>query len=170
MAYDAAAQQFVFGFYARGWSCERALPEIRKQYAGFAKSTWEKWEREYDWKARRAAADEKARAFEEFLAETPRVMVNDLEETRKELMKRIRGGDTAPQLLFALRDITAQIASIGETYLTRRDPVRLRMEAVTGLVEELLDGLKRVDGIAPALEAHAAQVAQLVERVAEKHV
>jgi hypothetical protein len=69
VAYDTQAQEFVYGFYARGWSKERALPEIRKVYAGFSGSTWDEWVKKYDWPARRALADAKLRDFDDLYRE-----------------------------------------------------------------------------------------------------
>ena len=167
--YDERAREFAFGFYLRGVSRERALPEIRKQYAGFSAATWDAWEKQYDWKARRAAADERRREFEQLMQETPRLMVMDLEEARQAVMKRIRTGDASPQLIFSLRDLSAQITEIGEKFLASKDPIRMRMDSVNAVVEGLLNELRSIEGVAEALEEKASLVGRAVETVAQQH-
>ncbi len=170
MAYDAKAQEFVFNFFLRGWSRDRALPKIREVYPGFAASTWDEWEKKHDWKYRRAAADAKAREFEDLLADTPRVLVTDLELQRQALLKAMKEAPTVdPQMIYALNAVSKHITDISVKFLATRDPIRISAEHTGEIVEKLLTELREIPGVGKALAANAEKVGTVVTRVAEAH-
>lgn len=168
MAYDLKAQEFVFGFYLRGWSKERAMPEIRKVYAGFSGSTWDEWERKYDWKLRRAQADSKRRDFEELCRDTARALMHELNTIRERLFNEIRENGSDTQKVYAFTSVTKQIADLARQHLAAQDPMRVSMEVLTRAFEKLLAGLREMEGLQKPLEANAAAIGKLVSQIGEE--
>lgn len=168
MAYDLKAQEFVYGFYARGWSKERALPDIRKVYPGFSGSTWDEWVKKLDWPARRAQADAKLREFEDLCRDTTRLLLLELNEIREKLLLVIRSDKADTQTYYAYKTIAAQIADLAREHLSSQDPQKVAAEVLTTAIEKLLTGMRSIDGLAPALERHARQVGELVTSISEE--
>ena len=168
MAYDTKAQEFVYGFYARGWSKERALPEIRKCYPGFSGSTWDDWVKKFDWPARRAAADAKLREFDDLCRDTARLLMLELNEIRERLLKEIREGKTDTQTVYAFNSVAKQIASLAEMHLAERDNDRIALAVLSQAFDEFLGRLRDIDGLGPTLERSAREIGELVVAVSEK--
>lgn len=168
MAYDTQAQEFAFGLYARGWSKERCLREMRKIYAGFSGSTWDEWVKKYDWPARRARLDAKRLEFEDLCRDTNRVLMAELNEIRDRLMEEIRSGRADAQTIYAHASVSKQIAEIARRQAQERDPLRVSMETLNLAFEKFLSGLREIDGLAKPLEANAARVGELVARIGEE--
>ncbi len=168
MAYDTQAQEFVYGFYARGWSKERALPEIRKVYAGFSGSTWDEWVKKLDWPARRALADAKLREFDELCRDASRTLLLELNEIRERLLKDIRAGKADTQTYYAFNSIAKQIAEMSRQHLSSQDPQKVAIEVLTTAIEKLLTGMRSIDGLAPALERHAKAIGEIVTTITEE--
>lgn len=165
MAYDTKAQDFVFSFYLRGWSKERALPEIRKVYPGFSASTWDEWERKFDWKTRRALADLKRREFEELCRDTARALMLELNAIRQRLFQEIKENAADTQKVYAFTSVTKQIADLARQHLAQQDPQRISMEVLSRAIEKFLAGLRSIRGLEKPLEDHAAQVGKLVQEI-----
>jgi methyl-accepting chemotaxis protein len=168
LAYDTQAQEFVYGFYARGWSKERALPEIRKVYAGFAGSTWDEWIKKFDWPQRRALADAKLREFDDLCKDANRTLLLELNEIRERLLKDIREGKADTQTYYAYGSIAKQIAALSQQHLAAQDPQKVAIEVLAAAIEKLLLGLRGIDGLAGPLEAHAKRVGELVGEISEE--
>ena len=170
MAYDAKAQEFVFGFYVRGWSKDRALPEIRKVYAGFSGSTWEEWERKLEWRERRALADAKIRDFEDLCRAAGAILIQDLEAVRQKLLRAINEspGEADTQTVYAFASVTKQINEIARHHLSSRHSDRVAMQVINSAFERFLAELRSVPELASALEQHATTVGQAVAAVAEQ--
>lgn len=168
MAYDTQAQEFVYSFFAKGWSRDRALPEIRKVYAGFAGSTWDEWAKRFDWPARRALADAKLREFDELCRDATRTLLLELNEIREKLLVVIRGDKADTQTYYAYKTIAAQIADLAREHLSSQDPQKVAAEVLTTAIEKLLTGMRSIDGLAPALERYARQIGELVTSITEE--
>lgn len=162
MAYDTQAQEFVYGFYARGWSKERALPEIRKVYVGFAGSTWDEWVKKYDWPQRRALADVRLRELDELCLNATQVLVPELDEIRRKLAGEIRAGKIDTQTVYAYASVAKQIAELSRQYLTGRDPQKVSTEVLGQAFEKLLTGLSEMNGLADPLKKHATEIGRLI--------
>jgi methyl-accepting chemotaxis protein len=156
LAYDTQAQEFVYGFYARGWSKERSLPEIRKVYPGFSGSTWDDWAKKFDWPQRRALAD------------AARSLLLELNEIRERLLKDIREGKADTQTYYAFNSIAKQIAELARQHLAGQDPQKIALEVLMAAIEKLLTGLRSIDGLARPLEVYAKQIGQLVTEISEE--
>jgi hypothetical protein len=168
VAYDTQAQEFVYGFYARGWSKERALPEIRKVYAGFSGSTWDEWVKRYDWPQRRALADAKLRDFDDLCRTTAQTILLELNEIRERLLQEIRGGKADTQTVYAFSSVTKQITDIAAKQLQAQDPMKVAVEVLASAFERFLRELRAVDGLGPVLERRAGDVGALVAKVTEE--
>jgi hypothetical protein len=167
MAYDARAQEFAYGYYARGWSRDRAVVEIRKTYAGFSRNTWDEWEKKFDWKARRASVEAKLRALEDDLGDVHRSMLLDLEEVRKNLVEQHRNTPGDTQTVYAITAVSKRIGDLAKQHLASRDGDKVSMEILHRAIDSLLDTFARVPEIAQAMKAHANEVGAAVEQVAE---
>jgi methyl-accepting chemotaxis protein len=168
MAYDSKAQEFAFSFYQRGWSKEKSLREIRKVYAGFSGSTWDEWEARLGWKERRAAADMKAREFEELCRDTARVLITELNEIREKLVASIRDGKLDNQTVYAYTSTARQISDLAKQHMAGQDPRRVSMEVLQSAIEKLLAGLREMADMAKPLEANAAAIGKLVSQIGEE--
>jgi hypothetical protein len=168
LAYDLKAQEFAYGFYARGWSRERALPEIRKVYPGFAGSTWDEWIRKLDWPQRRALADSKLREFEDLCRDTTRLLLLELNEIRERLLKAIREDKADNQTYYAYNSIAKQIAELARQHLSSQDPQRVSLEVLNTAFERLLTGLRSIPALEKALEANARDIGQIVTQISEE--
>lgn len=169
MAYDTKAQEFVYGFYVRGWSKERALPKIREVYAGFAGSTWEDWENRFDWRERRALADAKLRDFEDICRTASAVLIQDLEAVRAKLLREIDAADQPDtQTVYAFASVTKQISEIARHHMASRQSDRVAMQVLNSAIERLFVELRGIPALAVALEEHATVVGQAVSAVAEQ--
>ena len=109
--YDETAREFVYGFYARVYARDKALPEIRKVYSGFAARTWDRWVEEHSWRERRALADAKIARFEEFAANAWIELT--VTEGRNHLVKRMCAAIGHP----VLKLIRVQIGGLSATGL-----------------------------------------------------
>lgn len=158
----------MYGFYARGWSKERSLPEIRKVYPGFSGSTWDEWVKKFDWPQRRALADAKLREFNELCRDAARSLLLELNEIRERLLTDIRGGKADTQTYYAFNSIAKQIAELSRQHLAAQNPQKVSLEVLNTAIERLLTGLRSIDGLARPLEAHAKQVGQLVTEISEE--
>jgi hypothetical protein len=168
VAYDSQAQEFAYSFYAKGWSKLRAVSEIRKIYPGFSGSTWDEWERKLGWRERRAVADAKLREFEDLVRDTARMLLLELDEIRKNLYLRVKGGSADTQTVYAYTSVVKQIAEISRQHLAGRDGDRVAMDVLNAAFERLLSELRDVAGIAKPLEEHAGEVGRIVAAVAEQ--
>ena len=168
MAYDTQAQEFVYGFYARGWSKERSLPEIRKVYPGFSGSTWDDWAKKFDWPQRRALADAKLREFDDLCRDAARSLLLELNEIRERLLKDISEGKADTQTYYAFNSIAKQIAELARQHLAGQDPQKIALEVLMAAIEKLLTGLRSIDGLARPLEVYAKQIGQLVTEISEE--
>lgn len=169
MAYDAKAQEFVYAFYLRGWSKERALPEIRKTYAGFSGSTWDTWEKQLDWKERRAASEAKLRAFEDDLQNTTRTVLLELNEVRARLYAQIKASETPDhQTVYAFNSVAKQILLLSKQHLDSRDSDKVSLEALNRAVEALIGELQTHPELGVALRKNAPAVGEAVSKVAER--
>ncbi len=168
MAYDTQAQDFAYSFYARGWSRERALPEIRKVYPGFSASTWDEWVKRLDWPQRRALADVKLREFDDLCRDAARSLLLELNEIRERLLKDIRAGKADTQTYYAFNSIAKQIAEMSRQHLSAQDPQKVAIEVLAAAIEKLLVGLRGIDGLAGPLETHAKRVGELVGEISEE--
>ncbi|MFB3828945.1 MAG: hypothetical protein ACE15B_19420 [Bryobacteraceae bacterium] len=169
MAYDTKAQEFAYGFYARGWSRERSLAEIRKQYPGFSGSTWDEWVKKLDWPARRAAADAKLREFDDLCRDTARLLLMELNEIRERLVGQIRNAkEPDTQIVYAYNSISKQIAELARTHLEDRDGQRVTMEVLRRAFDKFMEELRGIDGLARPLEANAEAIGQAVARIADE--
>lgn len=169
MAYDTQAQEFAYGFYARGYSKERALREIRKCYPGLSGSTWDEWVSKLDWKQRRALADAKLRDFEELARNTASVLLLELDEVRKRLYTQIQGGkELDTQLVYAFNSVSKQINEIARQHLASRDDDRIATQVLNLAFERFLAELTEIPVLGEALRANAARVGQAVEKIAEQ--
>ncbi|HEX4135902.1 MAG TPA: hypothetical protein VHY84_14905 [Bryobacteraceae bacterium] len=168
MAYDAKAVDFVYSFYARGWSKAKALPEIRKVYAGFAGSTWDEWETKNDWRQRRALADAKLREFEDTCRAINQTLLMDLEEARKRLFKLITEDAADNQTYYAFGAIAKRIAELAREHFAGRDADKVATRVLNDAIEFLLIEMRQIPGLALAMEENAAAIGQAAESVAEK--
>ena len=168
MAYDAKAIEFVYSFYARGWSKAKALPEIRKVYAGFGGSTWDEWETKNDWRQRRALADAKIVQFEDECRDIGRTLLLELNDARSRLYTKIQGGDTDIQLYYAFVALAKRTAELSEKFFANRNPDRVASGILNDAIEHLLLGLREVPGLTRALEENAAAVGAAVSATAER--
>lgn len=168
MAYDAKAREFAFGFFAQGLSKEKALREIRKVYPGFSGATWDDWERRFDWKQRRAKSDAKLADFNDQCRDTARALMLELNDIRTKLYNQIKGEKFDTQTVYAFTSVTKQISDLARQHLAGQDPARVAMETLRGAFEKFLAGLREIDGLAKPLEARAAAVGQLVEKIGEE--
>lgn len=169
MAYDARAQEFAYGFYARGWSKAKALPEIQKVYPGFAGSTWDDWVTRYDWKTRRAAAEAKIREFEDTLRDTTRVVLMELNELRLRLLKALQTTDLPDtQAVYAYTKVCQQIVQMSQQYNDSRDSSRLAMDTLDSALTKLITELREFPDVAKALEAHSGEVGREIEAICEQ--
>jgi hypothetical protein len=167
MAYDAQAQDFAYGFYARGLSKEKALREIRKLYPGFAGSTWDDWVEKLGWRERRSQADVRAREFEGLVRDTVKVLLLELDGVRKTLFQKLGdGADT--QAVYAYTSVCKQIADLSHRHLSTRGAGRLALEVLNAAFEKLFTLLREDAELAKLLELKAALVGKSVEKVAEE--
>lgn len=169
MAYDKQAQEFVFSFYARGVSKERALPEIRKVYAGFSGSTWDEWEKKLDWKARRAEADRRSREVGQFCERSAETMLGELDVVRLRLLKQITEGGGDTQTVHAYTSVVKQMDALARRYLTQSDPKRVQMEVLSRAMEELFSRLRENPDLAKPLARHAEHIGELVTQISEQY-
>lgn len=168
MAYDTRAQDFAFGFYAKGLSREKAVREIRKVYPGFAASTWDEWVKKLDWEARRAAADLKKREFEDLCENTAQAILLELSEIRERLLKDIRTGKGDTQTVYAFNAISKQIIDLARAHLVTKDQAKVSIVILEQALEKFIAGLRSIDGLGPVLEKHAASIGKLAEQVGEE--
>lgn len=168
MAYDTRAQDFAFGFYAKGLSKEKALREIRKVYPGFAGSTWDSWVKSLDWEARRASLDLKRREFEELCENTAQAILLELSEIREGLLKDIRAGKGDTQTVYAFNAVSKQIVDLAKAHLVNKDQAKVSIVILEQAIEKFLAGLRSIEGLAPALEKHASAIGKLAEQVGEE--
>jgi uroporphyrinogen-III synthase len=168
MAYDQKAQDFAYTFYSRGVSRDRAVREIRKVYAGFSGSTWDEWEKKLAWRERRAQADVKLREFEELAQNTASVLLLELDEIRKKLLRDIgeRGADV--QTVYAYTSVAKQISEISRQHLANRDGGRVALEVLNLAFQHFLTELREIPDLAKPLEANAAKVGKLIEKTAQE--
>ncbi len=168
MAYDAKAVEFVYSFYARGWSKAKALPEICKVYAGFSGSTWDSWEAKYEWKQRRALADAKVVQFEDECRDIGRTLLLELNEARSRLFKKIVDGDDDIQVYYAFVSLAKRTAEMSQQFFANRDPERVAAGLLNDAIEHLLLGLREIPGLTRALEENSAKVGAAVAATAER--
>ncbi|HZL55704.1 MAG TPA: hypothetical protein VFC21_01400 [Bryobacteraceae bacterium] len=168
MAYDSKAAGFVYSFYARGWSRAKALPEIQKVYAGFAGSTWDEWEKRYDWKQRRALADAKLREFEDKCNDINRTLLLEMDDARGRLYKKIQDGEADTQTYYAFSQLANRTADLSANYFSSRDPGRIATQVVGDVVEHILSELQSVPGIRAVLQANSAEVGRIAAGAAER--
>jgi len=168
VAYDSKAHEFVFDFYRRGWSKERALVEIRKVYAGFSGSTWDEWIKKFDWPRRRALADVQLREFEDLCRDTNKTLLFELDKIRNQLSAAISEGDIDTQTVYAYTKVAKQMAEIADQHLASGDSRRVAMGVLSLAFEKLLSGLQEVEGLAEPLKKSATAVGQLVTRISEE--
>jgi methyl-accepting chemotaxis protein len=168
LAYDLKAQELVYGYYARGWSKERALPEIRKVYPGFAGSTWDEWVKKLDWPQRRALADAKLREFEDLCRDTTRTLLLELNEIREKLIADVRDGKADTQTYYAFNSVAKQIAEMSRQHLASQDPQKVAVEVISQAVDRLLTGLRGIDGLERPLAVNAREIGQLVTQISEE--
>ncbi len=169
MAYDAKAQDFAYSFYARGWSRDRAVAEIRKQYAGFGKSTWDEWERKFDWKARRASAEAKVRALEEDAGDITRAMLLDLNDIRVRLVADLKAKDAPDnQAIYAIASVSKRIADLAKQAVANRDGAKVEMEVIHTAIDALLGNLQAIPGVGAVLKENAAAVGSAVAQIADR--
>jgi hypothetical protein len=168
MAYDSKAQEFAFGFYARGVSKEKALREIRRVYPGLSGSTWDSWVKTLGWEQRRAASDMKLREFEELCRDTARILITELNEIREKLMANVKAGKCDTQTVYAYTSTARQIADLSRQHLATQDPRRISMDVLMSAIEKLLSGLREIEGLAAPLERHASAVGDLVTKIGEE--
>jgi hypothetical protein len=168
MAYDVRAQEFAYGLYARGWSKERALKEIRKTYAGFGGSTWDAWVEQLGWRERRAAADLKLREFEDLCQNAAKELLLELDQIRKKLWKQIAANGADSQVVYAYNAIAKQIADLARQHLANRDGGRVVLEVLNVAFERLFGELRKDDDLARVLAARSVVVGRAVEMVAEE--
>ena len=169
MAYDSNAQEFVFGFYAKGWSKERSLPEIRKVYAGFSGSTWDEWERKYEWKRRRAERDRRASEFSELLANQAQTLIAELDLVRLDLLKKLTDTKHDPQIVHAYTSVVKQMDGIAQRHLRSADPLRIPMEVLNRAFGEVFERMREIPELAKPLAKHAETVGEVVTAVSERY-
>ena len=168
MAYDVKAQEFAFSFFARGWSKEKSVREIRKVYPGFSGSTWDTWVEQLGWRERRAAADMKLREFEELCRNTAKALILELNEIREKLLARIREGGTDTQTVYAYTSTAKQLAELARQHMAAQDPRRVSMEVLMSAIERLLAGLREMAGLGEPLEKNASAIGELVTKIGEE--
>jgi hypothetical protein len=168
MAYDSKAIDFAYGYYARGWSRAKAVPEIRKVYAGFSGSTWDEWEAKHEWKQRRAMADAKLREFEDSCRDIGRTLLLELDDIRKRIYAEIQAGNADVQTYYAFVSIAKRTHEISAAHFAARDNDRVAVQVLSEAIEYFLLELRSVPGITRALEENAAAVGNAVSAVAEK--
>lgn len=167
--YDETAHEFVFGFYLRGWDRDKAIPEIRKVYPGFAPKTWDAWRAKFDWAQRRALADAKARDFDRYAGEAWRELLFDLREVHQKLMADFRKSEAAdPQIAYAINSTAKQIGDIISRHGKAQDPQRVAMEILQLAMESLLTDMRMVKGLGAGLKRNAEEIGGLVQKIAEK--
>ena len=169
MAYDTRAQEFAYGFYARGLSKEKALREIRRSYPGFAGSTWDSWLETLGWRERRAQADMRAREFDALVQDTAKILLLELDGLRKKIALQFAAeGPPDTQAVYSYTSVCKQIADLARKHLASRDNGRVALEVLGLAFERLLTELRGDAGLAKALEEKAAFVGRAVEKVAEE--
>ncbi len=168
MAYDSKAVEFVYSFYARGWSRDKALPEIRKVYAGFSASTWDEWERKYDWKQRRALADAKLREFEDKCGDINRTLLLEMDDARSRLYQKIQTGAADEQTFYAFSQLAKRTAELSANYFAGRDPGRIATKLVSDVIEYVLSELRSVPDLGRPLEVNAKEIGRIAAAAAER--
>ncbi len=168
MAYDTQAQELAFSLYARGWSNEKCVREMRKVYPGFAGSTYDEWVKKLDWPARRAVLDQKRMEFEELCQDTSRLLVLELNTIRKKLFDQIKAGTVDAQTVYAHARVAKQIAELTQKHLDKQDLLKLSMDLLTTAFETFLSRMRELDGMAPLLEKHAPQIGTMVAEIGEQ--
>jgi len=167
MAYDSKAVDFAYSFYARGWSRAKAVPEIRKVYAGFSGSTWDAMEEKHDWKQRRALADAKIREFEDSCRDIGRTLLLELGAIRSRLYTLIEAGTADVQTYYAFLSVAKRTNEISATHLKGRDNDRVATQVLSEAIEFFLLELRSVPAFTRVLEENAAAVGAAVSVVAE---
>ena len=165
--YDETAKEFVYGFYARGYSRDKALKEIRKVYPGFAKATWDRWEVEHNWKERRALADAKVAEFEQFAEQAWAELLMDLDALRKTLRKEF-DKKPDPQLAYAFTSVSAQIVNLISKHGGAKDPQKVAMETLALAIEAFVQELKALEGLSAPMKKQAVEVGRRVKKIAEQ--
>ncbi|MCB1020619.1 MAG: hypothetical protein KDC27_11870 [Acidobacteria bacterium] len=167
--YDETAREFVYGFYARGYARDKALPEIRKVYSGFAARTWDRWVEEHSWRERRALADAKIARFEEFAANAWIELLMDLDVARRRLRESIDSQkEIDPQTVYAFTSVSAQIVNLVAKHGGSKDPQKVAMETIALAVEAMVNEMKAVEGLGPALKRRAQEVGRIAKKIAEQ--
>jgi hypothetical protein len=168
MAYDSKAVEFVYSFYARGWSREKALPEVRKVYAGFSGSTWDEWERKYEWRERRALADAKLREFEDKCGDINRTLLLEMDDARGRLYKKIVEGNADEQTFYAFSQLAKRTAELSANYFASRDPQQIATRVISDVIDYLLSELRALPVLDRALEQNAVAVGRIAAAAAER--
>lgn len=168
MAYDSKAVEFVYSFYARGWSKARALPEVQKVYAGFSGSTWDDWEKRYDWKQRRALADAKIKEFEDRCRDINQTLLMEMDDARNRLYAKIKDGTADTQAFYAFSQLAHRTAELSARYFASRDPGRIATQVVGDVIEYLLGELRSIPGLGPSLAACQAEIGRVAAAAAER--
>jgi len=168
VAYDTEAHEFVYSFYAKGWSKARALPEIRKVYPGFSGSTWDEWEKKFNWKERRALADARLREFEDRVHSVGLVLLGELDDIRKRLYERLRNGASDNQTVYAYTSVVKRMAELSHAYLSGKDKERVTTEVLGAAIEALLVKLQEIKALKEPLKRHAAEIGAAVSEVAQE--
>jgi|SRR6185437_1001752 len=168
MAYDSKAIDFAYSFYARGMSRAKAVAEIQKVYAGFSNSTWDEWERKYEWRQRRALADAKVREFEDSCRDIGKTMLLELDGIRKRLYALIESGDCKTETYYAFLSVAKRTHEISATALANRDTDRVAVKVLSDAIETFLLDLRGIPALTRPLEQSSAAVSGAVAEVMEK--
>ena len=109
----------------------KAVPEIRKVYAGFSGSTWDEWEAKYEWRQRRAAADAKLREFEDSCRDIGRTLLLELDDCRKRIYAQIQAGTADVQTYYAFVSIAKRTHEISAAHFAARDNDRVAVQVLS---------------------------------------
>jgi hypothetical protein len=168
MAYDSKAQEFAYSYFARGYSKERAMREIRKTYPGFSGSTWDEWVEKLNWRDRRAQADLRLREFEDLAQDAARSLLLELDAIRKRLWKTVDVDGPDTQAVYAYNAVAKQIAELARQHLANRDGGRLALEVLNAAFEQFVTELRQDPDLARVLAAKATLIGRAAEKVAEE--
>lgn len=166
-SYDETARELVYGFYARGYSREKALKQIRRVYPGFAAATWDRWLIDHNWPERRALADAKVAQFETFAEQAWIELLMDLDAIRRKLRAEF-DQKPDPQLAYAFTSVSAQIVNLVAKHGGAKDPQKVAMETLALALESFIQELKTVESLGGPLKKRAQEVGRLVKKIAEQ--
>ncbi len=171
MAYDQAAIEFVLSFYLRGFSYEKARPEIDKVYAGFSLNTWDQWSKKHNWPRRRAELDHKRSEFFELCRDGERVLLEELTVVKDKVLEKIQepGAELKPQLVFAYKTVASEILDIIRNHNENKDPGKIAMVVLEASFGQFLQELKEVKGFQKLLFDNSELIGRIVANVAQNH-